>query len=216
VKITKEHPEILDQYREAKRQSVGEGLSHEDIAASEGVAEPDWDALLRTVLEIVPGQATANVYHLAVESLLQALFHPSLVMPQRESRIHNGRKRIDIRFTNSSRSGYFWRVKEHHHVPAGYVIVECKNYSEDVANPEIDQVAGRFNPVRGRFGLLVCRSIEDQDRCLDRCRDTFHDDRGWIIVLDDDDLKRLVGERKEKGSEITYEFLEERFGELIS
>ena len=79
----------------------------------------------------------ADAYHRAIEALMQALFYPALVNPVRESRIHNGRKRIDIRFSNNARDGFFWRIHAHHDVPAGYVVVECKNYSEDVANPEV-------------------------------------------------------------------------------
>ena len=30
-------------------------------------------------------------------------------------------------------------------------MVECKNYFCDVANPEADQIAGRFSPNRGQY-----------------------------------------------------------------
>jgi len=76
--------------------------------------------------------------------------------------------------------------------------MECKNYSRDVANPELDQMAGRFGPNRGQFGLVLCRSIQDHDLFLTRCRDTFRDNRGLIIPITDDDLiaglqKRVEG-----------------------
>ena len=114
-----------------------------------------------------PGEAGATKYHRAVEGLLQALLFPALVNPERESHIHNGRKRIDsIRFTNAANSGFFWRAPQHDNVPAGFVVVECKNYNEDVANPEFDQLAGHFPPpadaldywYAGRSMTRICAS----------------------------------------------------------
>jgi hypothetical protein len=216
IEQTRKHPELLDKYRAAKRAKPTPPLEHTAIAAVEGSEQPDWDALLDAVTAIAPGQATASAYHRAVEALLQALFYPALGTPKRESRLHDGRKRIDIRFTNMARDGFFWRVATHHQIPAGYVVVECKNYTEEVGNPEVDQVAGRFAPDRGRLGLLVCRTIEDHGRCIARCRDSANDDQGWIIPLSDDDLRVLVEERKATPWSLTYQRLEDLFSEITS
>lgn len=215
VQLTRDNPEILDRYRAAKRRSISRPLSNEELGTTEGLQPPDWARLLQSIREIEPGRAGANMYHLAVEGLLQALFYPALVNPARESRIHDGRKRIDIRFSNVARDGFFWRIPSQHQVPAGYVVVECKNYSEDVANPEVDQVAGRFSPMRGRMGLLVCRSLEDRTNCIARCRDTAQDGRGWVLPLEDDDLAQLIEERLQNPGSVRYSRLEEIFGEII-
>lgn len=176
----------------------------------------DWDALLGAVTRLSPGAHDADAYHRAIEALFQALFYPALVNPVRESRLHDGRKRIDIRFTNSARDGFFWRIHNHHNVQAGFVVVECKNYSEDVTNPELDQIAGRFSPTRGRLGLLVFRTADDWSTCLARCRDAFHDDRGWILPIRDEDLESLVAERRQNTDSNAYQLLEDRFAEVIS
>jgi hypothetical protein len=216
AELTKQHPELLDRYRARKRGNPKRPLSHAELAEDEGAPGPDWDALLGAVTTIEPGVAGASKYHRAAETLLQALFYPSLVSPDRESVIHEGRKRIDIRFTNASRTGFFWRAKEHHDVPCGYVIVECKNYSEDIANPELDQLAGRFSTTRGRLGILLYRGASDKALCLQRCKDTFHDNRGWILPLDDEDLTALVEHRKSRSESVEFPLLEERFAELVS
>ena len=218
ARLTQEHPEILDRFRAARRASPVRPLSHSEIAVTEAVtqSEPDWDALLEAVTSLSPGANDADAYHRAVEALMQALFYPALVNPIRESRIHNGRKRIDIRFSNNARDGFFWRVHTHHDVPAGYVVVECKNYSEDVANPEVDQVSGRFSGARGQLGLLVCRTIEDRELCIARCRDTFTDGRGWVLPLADSDLGLLVEERKTEPGSVVFQRLEDVFSEVIS
>ncbi len=214
VEQTRRNPQILDDYRRAKRNEPSKPLSHREL--DESYSPPDWDQLLKDVIDVEPGRAGADQYHRAIEALFQALFYPALVDPNRESRIHGGRKRIDIRFTNASRQGFFWRVHEHHEIPAGYVVVECKNFSEEVANPEVDQVSGRFSPTRGRLGLLVCRQIEDRDLLIERCKDTASDNRGWVIPLDDEDLGLLVEERKTSPDSLTFTRLEELFGQIIS
>ena len=216
VRLTREHPELLDQYRAAKRASPLRPLTNDEFAKGNVDQVVDWDSLLGAVMRLSPGSADADTYHRAVEALFQALFYPSLVNPVRESKLHEGRKRIDIRFTNSARDGFFWRVHNHHNVQAGFVVVECKNYSEDVTNPELDQIVGRFSPTRGRLGLLVFRKADDWNTCLARCRDAFHDDRGWILPIRDEDLQVLVAERKEAPDSCTYQLLEDRFAEVVS
>jgi hypothetical protein len=85
-----------------------------------------------------------------IQALLTPLFHPDLAMPQRETPLHEGRKRIDLTYSNLAQSGFFAWVSKHH--PAMYLLIECKNYTGDPANPELDQLAGRFGPSRGQVG----------------------------------------------------------------
>lgn len=82
-------------------------------------------------------------------------------------------------------------------MPCAFILVECKNYSRDLANPELDQMAGRFGPNRGQFGLVVCRSIEDENLFVARCRDTHRDNRGLILPLTDNDLIQALIERSD-------------------
>jgi hypothetical protein len=51
---------------------------------------------------------------------------------------------------------------------------------------------------------------------LARCRDTAADDRGFVIVLDDDALKRLVVWRRQFPASIEFNLLHRMFGQLIN
>ena len=42
------------------------------------------------------------------------------------------------------------------------------------------------------MGFLCCRNFQDKARFIERCRDTFRDDRGLIIPLDDRPVLRLL------------------------
>lgn len=216
VEITKKNPTLVTDYRRDKRKEGSPPMSHEELVEKmPGTSTPDYDALLKAVTSVKPGKDGADDFHRAIEALLNALFYPELAFPEREVEIHQGRKRIDITFANQGAMGFFGWVAKHH--PALYVMVECKNYKgdRDPANPELDQLGGRFSPSRGRVGLLVCRPLKNKDKFIQRCRDTADDQRGYIIPLDDDDLKVLVEARKADDPQAFHRFLKERFERLV-
>ena len=97
-------------------------------------------------------------------------------------------------------------------LPCAFVALECKNYTNDVANPELDQLSGRFSPNRGRIGFLCCRAFENRDHFIERCRDTFRDDRGLIIPLDDITICEILA-RIQQGRRIS---LDDYFTNLIN
>jgi hypothetical protein len=214
AEVTANAPEILEQYRDDKATHT-EPPGHEEIAAATGSPLPDWDALLEDVLAIPSGKDHADDYHRAVQHLLTALFYPALDMPVREFRTHEGRKRIDIVYTNLAESGFFHWLGNAGGVSSGLVIIECKNYTGKLKNPEFDQLTGRFSPRRGQFGLLCYRGFKDHKaEVVQHCRDAALDDRGYVIALDDDDFKILVESRKAGGTTM-FEYLMGRFQELI-
>jgi hypothetical protein len=211
ARLTRDYPEALENYRAAKRDKFKPPLTHENFF-EEGVGEvPNLDALLADVRAHAPGKAAADAYHKAVEKLLSALLYPSLANPEIEYRIHGGRKRIDIAYANVADSGFFGWVANHY--PSAMIFVECKNYKDDPANPELDQLTGRFSPRRGKVGLLVCRVIEDKATMASRCKDAADDDRGFVMALDDDDLETLVEDMKAAHQ---LKLLRERFNALVA
>lgn len=109
-----------------------------------------------------------------------------------ERPINSDRKRIDIAFDNSATSGFFARVRTDPFFVSREVMIECKNYSEDISNPEFDQLIARFDPRRGRFGIIFCRDIIKKDRALNRSIDAFKSAQGAVIVLTDVDVIEML------------------------
>ena len=143
--------------------------------------------------------------------VVEFLFFPHLLNPRKEREIHDGRKRIDILMENGARDGIFHRLHAVRRLPCAYVAIECKNYTTEVANPELDQLAGRFSVNRGKLGFLCCRQFENRQLFIHRCRDTFQDERGLILAFDDATILRLL-EVIEKGTRID---IEQNLSELV-
>jgi hypothetical protein len=210
----------LRRYREVAGTITSSPLVNEDIAQTIGTEQIDYTSAFEKVMAVQPGMAGAHYYHRAVEELLTALFYPSLGNRRIEQEINKGRKRIDIVYDNVAATGFFDWVGRRYDCPT--VPVECKNYQHDLNNPELDQMIGRFSRDRGRFGIIICRSFTNKDLFLERCRDAAKDGHGYIIALDDNDLRNLAVQAAELQFEVRkqkrFEFplLRERFDRLIS
>jgi hypothetical protein len=213
VRESLKHPKALKDYKDAKAAKKRPPLSLDQIAEIENSKPPNWAQLLKNVTSLEPGRDDADKYEKAIEALFTALFYPPLNSPISQHEIHNGRKRIDITYTNMATAGFFKWLAAHY--PSPQIFVECKNYTRDLANPELDQLSSRFSPSRGRVGLLVCRSFDNKALFEQRCRDTRIDDRGYIIALDDADLSALVRYRIDEDLFENFPLLREKFQNLI-
>ena len=164
--------------------------------------------------QIAEGHGSASAYHSFITGILTFLFYPHLIRPVKEKEIHEGRKRIDILFTNAGQEGFFHQMLSAAQTRSIVVPVECKNYKEDIANPEFDQLGQRFGHQRGFFGILMCRSLVDRATAIKRCRDSVNDGRGYIIILTDADVEEMLllvsGNRRSDISEA----MRRRFAEI--
>lgn len=137
-------------------------------------------------------------------------------MPMAEWDINGGRKRIDIIYMNDARSGFFQQRRDQESTGAAMVIVECKNYTKEINNPEIDQLLGRFDRNRGKFGMLLCRKVGNDERLLERCRDLAKSGSGYIIALTDEDLQEMLAEKSHGNDNKVEAVLVRKFRDLIS
>ena len=194
--FTKAHPQVFADFKQAAR-TRGASLPIEDLIEEDVTVISDY--LQQRLRGIPTGPDHATDYHRTATGILDFLFYPHLINPVVEKEIHDGRKRLDLTFDNAATDGFFLRLHQVCGITCPFILIECKNYSRDVANPELDQMAGRFGPNRGQFGLVLCRSIQDHDLFLARCRDTFRDNRGLIVPITDDDL--IIGLKKRADGE---------------
>ncbi|MFL0194818.1 DNA (cytosine-5-)-methyltransferase [Clostridium sp. WILCCON 0269] len=171
--------------------------------------------LIKELDEIKPGKEDAIVFHKYITKALNFIFEGYVLRQRIEAEINEGRKRIDIMFDNLAEKGFFCELGSLHKVFCPKIIIECKNYSSTPLNPEIDQLIGRFNNYIGKFGILVCRNIEDKKSLNNRCKDALKGGQGYIIVLSDDDIKELIIFRQRCDVEEINNYLRDKFDELI-
>lgn len=148
--------------------------------------------LIQKLKIIKPGAECADDYHITMLCILEFIFYPHISNPKKEVEINDGRKRIDIVFNNTSKDGFFYDLFDKYDIPANFVMVECKNYSSDIKNNEIDQLLGRFSKQRGKFGISTSRMASDYTTLIKRCNDIYRDTENLIIPLLDNDIYKIL------------------------
>jgi hypothetical protein len=187
--FSRQNPGVLRKYKEdLKRMEASDSGSDVDSDDETVIA----DALATVLRQTPAGNDHAAAYHKLMIGIAEFVFFPKLDHPKKEREIHEGRKRIDIVMENAAHTGLFYTIPNIRHLPCAYVPLECKNYGREVANPELDQLSGRFSTNRGKLGFLCCRQFENRGLFIQRCRDTFRDDRGLALPLDDDTILRYL------------------------
>ena len=216
--FSQKHPIILQNYKRSLPRKVADPITNDSIEATQVSARrSDPNAAARDLASIPPGLKDAPKYHSLMIGVLTDIFYPELTRPKKEQSADEGRKRIDIFFTNSSTGGFFSRLVQKHNYLAPYISVECKNYSSDPENPEFDQLQGRLNRKRGFVGIMVCRTIQDRDLMLKRCRDVVNnDDNRLILVLDDRDITALLELVAAQDKNIISEYMEDKLKEILA
>jgi hypothetical protein len=205
-------PELLNMYKSVAATRGGIPVFEDSQLTVSSIC----GSLIKFFGDLTPGTKDANRYHDLIAACFTALFFPLLIDPRKEWEIHEGRKRVDIAFTNVADNGFFSHRRSDSKVSANVILVECKNYTEDLKNTEIDQLIGRFDNNRGKFGIIACRSILDLGALMKRCRDASSRSQGYIIVMTDAQIISLL-EAKSKVKDIEVEnFLHRQYRELLS
>lgn len=216
--IDREH--IWAKYKSEKEALPKYPLSNDQFLEIQNLPQIDWDQLIQELDNISKGTENASLYEKHIEKILSALFYPNLNYPKKQAEIHNGRKRIDIQYINESKNGFFNWLSINY--AAAYIFVECKNYTNEIKNPEVDQLSGRFSPTRGQVGLLVFRDSDNQNLLDLRCKDTAKDHRGFMISLSDEDIKTLIADFKNSSphnygiERNNYPLLRKKFSNLVN
>ncbi len=206
------YPDLLDMYKKiAKETDMLVNFDDDDPTVGEVCAQ-----LESKLLATPTGRKNANRYHSIAMGILTTCFYPHLVNPHKEWEINEGRKRIDIVYTNASENGFFSHRRDAKNTAATMVIVECKNYSKEINNPEIDQLLGRFDDNRGYLGVMTCRDLGKGRKAIKKCRDLAVARRGYIMVLTDNDLVQLLRAKAMMDEGAIEKILDSKFREIIS
>jgi len=181
------HPDIINKYKDWKGKEV---IKITDISKDDEVYLAK--GFIQKLQAIKPGEQDASAFHNLAIGILEFLFFPHLIYPKKEHEIHSGRKRIDITFHNASSEGFWAILRTSPQIAASTIMIECKNYKNDISNPELDQISGRLSNLRGWFGIVLSRKFENKELFVERCKDTAKDGRGIILCLDDADIVQLL------------------------
>ena len=213
--FSKDHPDVLEQYKEHKNEFLldvsNEELTEVQIVAGVKTAPIDISSVLGKLASIPSGKDGADEYHNHMYGILTSVFYPDLIYPKKEQPVDSGRKRVDITFQNYAKNGFFRWLSNGPGIPCAYIHCECKNYEEDPANPDLDQLTGRFSANMGQFGFLLCRTIKDKDQFYTRCRYAALKRQQYVIPLDDVDVKQILYLAQAQQRSELYKFLDDKF-----
>jgi hypothetical protein len=211
--FSKKHPAVLEKFKSELRRTALSPTSTPMLQPNRKILSAKDRIDILAKLKTGNDDAT-NFHKISFDNLIQ-IFGVRVSNPDSEVQINNGRKRIDIVFNNSDNQGFFKSLSQLHNIQCPKIFIECKNYGSEIGNPEIDQLHGRFNSRRGMFGILLCRSIQDKKKLLDRCKDVMHDGKGFILVLDDNDIETLLYFKEVKDENGIDNYLAKKLDELI-
>jgi hypothetical protein len=211
LNFTIKHPEIFNNFKNQNKKTNymnGELLTE--------ISYADVCQHMAEKLKSIPaGTEQASDYHDLMIGIYEFLSYPDLSNPNKEVKIHNGRKRIDIVFSNISEKGYFAVISDKIKMTSPQIIVECKNYKGDPHNPELDQLSGRFSIRRGQIGILSCRTIEKYNKFIESCADTYLDGHGLILPITDDEIIEIL-KHNEYAHDEFLKVLQEKTNLIIS
>jgi len=172
-------------------------------------------ALLKELEGLKPGTEMANAYHDLIFRCLSQIFDNSLKRGKKEVPMDNNRKRVDVVFDNYDNNGFFAHIRNSNQIFCPKIFIECKNYSSDPSNPEVDQLIGRLGKKAGMFGILICRQVENEEILMQRCKSAMNKGQGHIIYLVDEDIKALLLMKELSNDEGINNFLSEKWDQLI-
>lgn len=203
--FTADHPQYYEQFKENAKNKI-KSLTNEDILENytDDFCLQIIDSLIDGFGKIEKGTRDANKFHEHIIATMTFLFYPNLMNPVKEQEIHEGRKRIDLSFDNAAESGYFFNLATVKDISSSYIFVECKNYSKDIKNPELDQLNGRFSLNRGKMGFMIFRDCNDEATLFKRCSDYYNDNKNLIIPLQDKDFIGVLNTLKDEYNKDSY------------
>lgn len=226
IKYINEHSELLSSYkRDLKRlgkvKNPRKYKTQDQLIVSRNTGIKDAslntrvEELIKELASIRPGKEDAYKYHKLVAGILTLLFGESLTNVKIEDPLSGGTKFVDLSFLNIAEKGFFLHCGKLN-IPSRKIYFECKNYTEDVANNELDQLLGRFGVNTSRIGFIVCRTLTNRNLFIKRCGHEVGKNRNYVLVLTDDDLVLMLNNKVKDEQREIDDFLDQRLEEINS
>jgi len=216
------HPDEIKKYRNGrspeKSRVNGKPTKKADInkliRSVTGIDSTDDIDIQSKLNEIEPGKKDAYKYEDLISGLLTYIFDNELKNPIKQDPIDEGTRRVDITMTNLSKDGFFNDCSKLG-IITRFIYFELKNYTEDVANAEIDQLYGRFGNNTTKFGVIVCRKVKNRNLLIKRIKDQIIKKAEYMICLTDHDICELHKMRKSENIEGIREHMNSLLDEFI-
>jgi hypothetical protein len=214
AKFSDEHPEVLEQYKKSLRRKT-RTIKNEEIEQLQAVRRKIEISRLIDDLDDIPATADAfDSYAKVIVGVLESIFYPSLRRPQKEQATHDGQQRLGVVYTNGADQGFFYDLKVRHKIPCSYIHFECNNRSCVADEDELIRLTERFNENLGKFGIFLCREVQNKDAALEICRELVSSDRGFVLVLDDEDITALLQLRDREDFSGINDYLNEKLKQV--
>lgn len=162
---------------------------------------------------IKAGKKDARKYQELIFNILKIVFDGCLKKPHMETPHANNTQRVDITFVNHREKGFFKQLDGGYHLTCPNIYIECKNYSEDLKNPEYAQMGLRLSESKGQFGMIICRKIIDGIDAEKR-QEQLVRDKKYVIILEDSDIKKIVKLKLDGKEDAIDDHLEEKYKKL--
>lgn len=189
--FTLDNPDVYTNFKSSSARKANYIDDYEIESRQEVPKEFDPNDRIQLLKEIKTGKKQADDYHNAMIGIVSMIFGDRLRRPRKEQKLYGGRKKIDITYENA-KFGFFYDLVFLHEFHCPYIHFECKNYTEDIVNPEMDQLLGRFNDRVGSFGILLCRKIKNKSKLAQHLKDIATSGKGTILILEDKDLITML------------------------
>ncbi len=189
--FTKANPSVLQNFKNklAQQNTILSNEIHDEEELLKSI-----DKLINDLTSLPPWKKHAYEYEKIIISILEIIFFPFLHSPQRQEKINNGLKIVDIAYYNAATEWFFLNITKSN-IACRKIYFECKNYTWDIKNPEIDQLNGRFEDKNSEIWFIVCRKNTNPNDLQNRCK-FFRKQWHYILILEDSDLITLLNYRK--------------------
>ncbi len=207
--LVNRHPEVIRDYIAEYPKAIQE-LTGRLAAAVTSAAQASSEQVRNKLAGCPVGQQHFAEYEAIGIELLLYLFPNDLGTPSPQSRTLDGKQRRDFLCRNNRASRFFDRI--FHRYDADSVIVDFKNYADEIDASIVFDVDKYANKALGRFILVVCRKGAKPTVEAAQHR-VFRDSSTIVLVVSDTDLIEMVERTKRQQS--PNDVLEDKLDELL-